>query len=135
MDLRIDRRVLVFVGALACLGGCGPEESSEPADASTGASSESGTTPPGLSVNEMGATIEISDAWKACQTEADCVLVWTSCDGCCGQEAIATSREQEFDAASPGLCADYEGGVCDCAPLPTTIDCVASLCTLVPDEE
>ena len=82
----------------------------------------------GLSLNDSGSTIRVDDDWKACETTADCVLVSTSCDACCAQEAIARSREQEFGDASQDLCADYEGAQCDCAPEPSEARCSQGLC-------
>ncbi len=120
---------------LAVAVGCPAEPSVDPMNATTAPTASGGQGPSPLSVNPNGDTIQIDEAWKGCQSADDCVLVWTSCDGCCGQDAIATEFEEDYDASTPALCEGYDGGVCDCAPLPTTVECVELLCTLVPVEE
>lgn len=87
--------------------------------------------PSGLTLVSGGATIEIGDEWKACESADDCVKVSTSCDGCCGEDAIARSRQAEYEEASQPLCESYEGGVCDCAPRETEIVCDQGLCGLI----
>ena len=88
----------------------------------------------GVSLSEDGASIAIDERWKACEADSDCARVSTSCDDCCGQDAVAVTREAEYVDAAAELCASYEGGVCDCAPLPSDVACVDSLCALVPTE-
>ena len=91
--------------------------------------------PDGLSLSEGGSTVIVEDDWKSCTSVDDCVKVATSCDGCCGEEAVNEALQEDYVDAFQEMCADYEGGVCDCAPLPTVMMCNAGVCELVPDEE
>ena len=88
----------------------------------------------GLSLTEGGSTILIDDSWRSCEQASDCVIVDISCDGCCGQDAVAADRQSEWGDAFTTMCADYEGGVCDCEFLPVTAECNDSVCEVVPDE-
>ena len=87
----------------------------------------------GLSLNESGSTVLVDDSWTACGVTADCIRAGTSCDGCCGEVAITASLQEDYQTAKAGLCEDYEGGVCDCAPLATSVECIQQSCTLVPE--
>jgi hypothetical protein len=75
---------------------------------------DTASTPDGLATTERGDTVVITDEWRDCEQDSDCVLVDTSCDGCCQRDAIATSLEATYGPAQVDACADYEGGECDC---------------------
>ena len=113
------RWMLPIVVAMS-LGGCEAEEEATPG-------------PTALQVNEGGDTVLVDDAWKACETVDDCVEVGTSCDGCCGVEAINATLEEDYGTSRDALCSGYEGAVCDCVAPQVTAMCVQGLCTLVED--
>jgi hypothetical protein len=92
---------------------------------------ESTSGSPALQLNDNGNTVLVGDEWKACERVSDCIEVGTSCDGCCGREAINVSLQEPYGQEQAMLCADYEGGVCDCAPPEVTMMCIDQLCTLV----
>ncbi|MEM6290563.1 MAG: hypothetical protein AAGA54_04830 [Myxococcota bacterium] len=52
---------------------------------------------------------------------------------CCGREAIDASLEEDYSVARDALCADYDGGVCDCELPDMTMMYVEQRCTLVPN--
>ena len=85
----------------------------------------------GLQLDEYGSSVVIDDSWKACKVTEDCIQVDTSCDGCCGLDAISASREEDYMEEREKLCADYEGGVCDCAFPEGTAMCIDGICTFV----
>ena len=99
--------------------------------ASCEADEESTPGPTALQTNEGGDTVLVDDAWKACETVDDCVEVSTSCDGCCGVEAVNVSLQDDYAASRDSLCSDYDGGVCDCIGPDVTLMCIDQLCTLV----
>jgi hypothetical protein len=66
-----------------------------------------------------------------CRADAECVLVDTSCAGCCAIESINTSAEAAFRAAFADACGGYSGPVCDCAPQHNAAACVEGACTPV----
>jgi hypothetical protein len=86
----------------------------------------------GLSLGEGGSTVQIDASWKPCEDATDCVRVSTSCDACCGEEAIVASREAEYEQAFDDLCNAYQGPMCECVPAETEVMCVVGECTLVP---
>lgn len=77
-------------------------------------STDTDGTPSGLTTTSSGSTVVIGDDWRACEEIADCVLVDTSCDGCCQRDAIARSVESAYDSERLDACEDYVGGECDC---------------------
>lgn len=122
-----SRLLLLFVFATA---GCDSED--DPMSSASGSAGESDGEPTPLSVNEGGDTVLVPDDWKACSSVADCVQVGTSCDFCCGLEAIDADLADLYDEQRDPLCEPYDGGVCDCAPIESEMQCVDQLCTLVP---
>lgn len=88
---------------------------------------------PDLQANETGATVIIGDSWKACKVTEDCIQVGTSCDGCCGLDAISASREAEYMKEREKLCADYDygEGECSCYLPEGTAMCIDEICTFV----
>lgn len=113
----------VFLGAFFFGAGCIP-------DARTVPSPEADRLP----TIDDGATVVVDEAWRACEGVEDCLRVSTSCDGCCAEAAITAELADAFNRAFASTCEDYVGGVCDCAPAETEVDCVEDLCVLVPVE-
>lgn len=104
---------------------------------SGGDSPEAVALPDGITTTAGGDTVLIGNEWRACAQDSDCVLVDVSCDGCCQQDAVATSVESDFGPARTDACADYEGGECDCCFVIREAACSdAGLCEAVtPDGE
>ena len=82
--------------------------------ACSGGDDDTAGTPDGITTTAGGGTVLIADDWRGCEQDSDCVLVDTSCDGCCQQDAIATSQEDAYGPARADACEGYEGGECDC---------------------
>ena len=88
----------------------------------------------GLTLIDGGATLEVDASWRQCEDVTPCVLVGTSCDDCCGAEAIAVERQSEYRDAFADLCEPYQGGVCDCAPSRVEVACIDDVCVLTEPE-
>jgi hypothetical protein len=81
---------------------------------------------------EVGrAEVAIGAAYRPCDEDADCMLVFTGCDGCCQQDAIAKSLEGTYQENFRAACTGYAGGICDCEYLPADARCVERSCTRV----
>ena len=63
-----------------------------------------GLTPP--------AAVPVPDAWRTCRTDADCVLVDTTCIGCCENDAILRKFQPELERQLSKLCPSSRGN-CD----------------------
>ena len=120
-----------FLVSGAALLGCPSEDDSAESNSD---SESSGVEVEGLSLVEGGHTVVIDESWKSCMAVEDCVVVGTSCDSCCAQDVVASSREAEYATSRTALCEPYMGGECDCSIQPATPVCEAGVCVLVPDE-
>lgn len=107
-----------------------PDSTTEQGDSGTSQSGgeESATD---LGLTEDGSTVLVGDSWRACETNLDCVTVNTSCDGCCGEDAVSATLQMSYQDEFAELCEDYSGGVCDCIALPADTQCLQGLCQRV----
>jgi len=69
--------------------------------------------------------------YKPCTRDSECVLVDTSCAGCCAIESISTSAQAAFLSAFADACNGYSGPVCDCQPQFNGAACMDGVCTPV----
>jgi hypothetical protein len=86
---------------------------------------------PGLSSSSLpldGANVVIGEDYRLCNRDDDCMLVGTSCNGCCGQDAISRSDEARYRQQLELACRDYDGAICDCAPEPVVARCLQVRC-------
>ncbi|TPV95824.1 MAG: hypothetical protein B7733_07925 [Myxococcales bacterium FL481] len=129
----------VVAGLSACdAPGPHDEPPAEPLTGANGGASSSGgggSTIEGLGLSESGSTVLVEATWKPCESVDDCVQVETSCDGCCGVEALASHLEAEYKLAKRQLCTGYEGSVCDCVFPEVEIVCLENTCGLIQLEE
>lgn len=72
---------------------------------------------------------------RACEVDADCGRVETSCGSCCAHVGINKRFEAEYDdSVFRRACSGYSGPVCECQPAATTPRCVDRVCQLLPLE-
>ncbi len=76
-------------------------------------------------------TYDVPLQYQSCTVDSDCVLVSTTCNGCCDRGAIHRSFVSVFGKERDLNCKEYEGPVCNCIELPATTACVAGYCTFV----
>jgi hypothetical protein len=76
----------------------------------------------------LKAEVSISDGFKKCHSNQDCVLVHTGCDHCCQTQAINRSLVKEFEEKFLTACEGYSGRVCDCMALPSQAVCDNDRC-------
>jgi len=88
-----------------------------------------------LALTRIDAEIQITEAYTDCDTHRDCVLVGTSCNGCCGQGAIDSTLTDTYEQHMEPACAGYQGGICDCSFPDVLPRCVDSHCEAVPRAE
>jgi hypothetical protein len=71
----------------------------------------------------LSAEVSLSDGFKKCHSNQDCVLVATGCDHCCQTQAIHGNLLKEFEAKFLAACEGYSRGVCDCVAGPSQAIC------------
>jgi hypothetical protein len=76
----------------------------------------------------VGADVVIGDAYRSCARDTDCTLVGTSCNGCCGLDAIFRPREPTYRRELEVACRDYQGPICDCQPVDLFARCMIGRC-------
>jgi hypothetical protein len=79
-------------------------------------------------LDREGGAVVVTEIYRECLSDADCVLVRVSCDGCCQRDAIASELGAEFEAAREEACRGYSGAECDCDIQPATARCMESRC-------
>lgn len=94
-----------------------------------------GTSIEPLVLSLVDGTIVPSTAYRYCAEHAECAMVETSCDGCCGQTAINTLLVERYSEEMPGACEGYEGPECDCAHEDLVARCIEGRCTALPRED
>jgi len=77
--------------------------------------------------------VTIHDSLRTCRVDADCVKVETLCSTCCGVDAIEKTQLNAFGELYAAACANYHGGVCDCAVAPGKPKCESRRCRRVLD--
>lgn len=76
--------------------------------------------------------VTVTEDWRACNADSDCVQVGLGCNGCCDYDAVAKDKEPVFNETFKSLCADYKGGVCECHdPDRKQPACVNNRCAMV----
>ncbi len=84
--------------------------------------------------SEVGAAVstphevEVSEAYRACTTDADCTSVETGCDGCCQRAAISRRFVTDYQADRDLACSGYRSGICDCQPRELVAVCSEGIC-------
>jgi hypothetical protein len=68
---------------------------------------------------------------QACAKTEDCILISTSCNGCCQRDAINKKDSAGYEAHRGKTCVGKQGGICDCVELPAVAECREKVCTLV----
>ena len=85
---------------------------------------------PDLGLSSDGSRIQVGTSWQECADVTDCVQRSIACDHCCEFDAVSAARADEYVDAYREICADYEGGVCDCTDPVTELSCVEGRCEL-----
>lgn len=88
----------------------------------------------GLKLLRDGDTLVVTDRYRPCGVDDDCILVGTSCSGCCDQDAIRAHDRDAYRTNSELACSGYQGPICDCQPLDLVPICRDGLCAAVPRE-
>jgi hypothetical protein len=99
---------LVLGIGLAVASGCDAHE--RPGDDS-GPDSSSGE----YALTRKGVRIAVTEPFRACTEDSDCVLVDVDCNGCCTRDAIAQSLQSVYDESKRHACSSYMGAICDCS--------------------
>lgn len=68
----------------------------------------------------------------ACETVDDCIVINSSCDGCCQRTSVNRSDSISFEKRRAEGCSIPSGYICNCMYLPVTTVCENSKCGLVP---
>jgi hypothetical protein len=106
-----------------CLG-----EPSSRADASTS------NGDPALTLMRVGTEVKITERYRSCELDDDCILVGTSCNACCERDAISALDLDAYTTNRELACSDYRGPECDCMAADVVPRCVDGLCAaLTPD--
>ena len=74
----------------------------------------------------------IPEKYQYCNVDTICVLVPTTCDGCCQWGAVNKKHMSVFNADRDLYCKGYKGAVCDCVDTPATAGCIAERCAYIP---
>lgn len=67
---------------------------------------------------------------KSCTEDSHCIVVNTSCPGCCEFVAVSRGYEDHYDNRRREECRKYHGLVCGCDEKPNEARCVQNVCTL-----
>jgi len=71
---------------------------------------------------------------RSCESPADCITVWTSCDDCeCGSP-INKKHQQKYEDLKKEKCKDYSGGMCDIYCPESHLDCEEGRCVMVNED-
>jgi hypothetical protein len=68
----------------------------------------------------------------ACGTVDDCIVISSSCDGCCQRTSVNRRDSISYEKHRAEGCSIPSGYVCDCRYLPVTPVCEDSKCGLAP---
>jgi hypothetical protein len=86
----------------------------------------------GFTLERVGANVRVSDRYRTCGVDDDCVLVSTSCNACCDQDAIGTGDRDAYRTNFERACSGYQGAICDCEPLDLVPICQDGSCRALP---
>jgi hypothetical protein len=86
---------------------------------------------PALTLMRVGSEVEVTERYRSCELDDDCVLVGTSCNGCCEQDAIRSPDRDAYTVNHELACSDYSGPECDCDFADIVPRCVDGLCAAV----
>jgi hypothetical protein len=100
-------------------------------DASVEPTQDASVVPDPLALTHIAGTIQITDAYTACETHRNCTLVSTACDACCQRGAIKGSLTNVYTEHAQAACESYQGGECDCVNDDVVARCQAGRCTSV----
>jgi hypothetical protein len=111
---------------------CLPPAPAQGADASTGASDATvaNSRDAGLTLTRVGSEVQVTERYRPCGLDDDCILVGTSCNGCCAQDAIRAHDRDAYVFNHELACRDYSGPECDCAFADIVPRCVDGLCAV-----
>lgn len=70
------------------------------------------------------------DSLRGCVQDDDCVVVQTSCNGCCEQAAVSSRSTDAYATYKTNTCAGYRGSICNCAFRPARAVCLQQMCSL-----
>ncbi|HMI90690.1 MAG TPA: hypothetical protein VK509_04970, partial [Polyangiales bacterium] len=105
----------------------------EPDAGAAGTGGAAGSSPQSLPLD--GADVVIGEEYRLCRVDLDCILVGTSCNGCCGQDAIGRREEATYRREQAAACRDYAGPICDCQPDALGARCVQARCRALRQSE
>jgi hypothetical protein len=109
----------------------GTRDSGTPSASDAGTSSGSDA---GLTLTRVGSEVPVTDRYRPCGLDEDCVLVGTSCNGCCEQDAIRAHDREAYRLNHALACSDYQGPECDCEFADLVPRCQNGRCRAVPGE-
>jgi hypothetical protein len=105
---------------------CVPETESSTLDASdrdaTMSPEDAGPNLYALTRDERNV-VQITDAYTGCSSSNQCVIVETSCDGCCGQGTIVDELSDTYETNFALACEGIVNGGCPCDTSPLVAAC------------
>jgi hypothetical protein len=114
---------------------CGPTSKASCEDGTTGslclpAPEQPSARDAGLTLSRVGSEVQVTERYRPCGLDDDCILVGTSCNGCCEQDAIRAQDRDAYAVNHELACRDYSGPECDCSFADIVPRCVAGLCAV-----
>jgi hypothetical protein len=89
----------------------------------------------GLGLTRVGTEVQVTDRYRSCAVDDDCLLVDTSCNGCCGRDAIRAQDQEAYQTNFAQACSGYQGPICDCQPPDLVPLCQEGLCRALPRDQ
>ncbi len=82
-----------------------------------------------------GPEVDISEDYKICDSDSDCMLVNTGCDFCCQRQAINRSFESVYPQQFQAACTEYDfsQGICSCMYMSQVAKCHDRHCLTIED--
>jgi hypothetical protein len=108
-------------------GSAGRAVEAEAGEAGAGAAGAAGSTS-ATTLERDGADVVVTDFYRRCAQDLHCTLVGTSCNGCCGRDAINSALVETYERESIAACDDFEGPVCRCMPEDLVARCAEGRC-------
>jgi len=85
----------------------------------------------GLALVRVGAVVQVTERYRPCGLDDDCILVGTSCNGCCEQDAIRAHDRDAYAINHELACSGFSGPECNCSFADIVPHCVDGLCRAV----
>lgn len=87
----------------------------------------------GCRVTPAPPSVQPPREYQSCSQDTDCILVNSSCNGCCQREAVNRKDSLSFERYRSRECDGYDGGICDCCYYVAHAECKLGRCTQVVD--